>query len=643
MTEKPTSNVEALRKKEHDEAMEVAEAARETEWTQPSFAAGLFMGHVDTDLVVPYPKPTEEQRKEGEVLLKKVETFMRENVDPEANDRNEEIPEYVFKGLAELGCFGLKIPKKYGGLGLSQYYYNRVIALIGSYCASTAVWLSAHQSIGVPQPLKVFGTEEQKQKYLTQFAKGAISAFALTEPGVGSDPAKMTTTAEPTEDGKHFVINGEKLWCTNGTKADILVVMARTPDKIVNGKARKQITAFIVEKEMPGFEVVHRCQFMGLKAIGNALIRFNNVKVPRENIIWGEGKGLKLALATLNTGRLTLPAACASAVQQCLNINRDWANERVQWGAPIGKHEAVSAKLAWMAATAYALEATTYYASALADRGTADIRLEAAMAKMFASEAGWKAVDETLQIRSGRGYENETSLKGRGEKGYPVERMMRDIRINMIIEGSSEIMRLILAREALDPHMKLGGDLLNPRAPMGKKISAFIKATLFYAWWYPSRWIPTFLWKRHGRFGPFAKHMRYVERASKRLARNVFHGMMRHQAALERKQVFLGHLVEVGTELFNMSATCSKALSDLKDNPQDRTPIELADLYCRQAKRRIKANFRALWHNDDARAYKVALNFLKGDYVKLEDGIIKATDVAQLERTQATPVQQAAS
>ncbi len=643
-TNSQTSNVEKLRQKEHDDAMEVAEEARESEWTQPSFAAGLFMGKVDPDLIFPYPQPTEEQRIEGEAFLKKIEAFMKEKVDPEANDRDEEIPDHVFQGLAELGCFGMKIPKKYGGLGLSQVYYNKTISLIGSYCGSTAVWLSAHQSIGVPQPLKLFGTKAQKEKYLPRFAKGEISAFALTEPGVGSDPAKMTTTAEPTEDGKHFILNGEKLWCTNVTRASTIVVMARTPDKIIKGKPRKQITAFIVEKDMPGYEVIHRCQFMGLKSIGNGLVRFTNVKVPRENIILAEGKGLKLALTTLNNGRLTLPAACTGATKLCLNVARDWSNERVQWGAPVGKHEAVASKLGWIAAVTYAMESATYYASALADKGTADIRLEAAMAKMFASEESWRAIDETLQVRGGRGYETETSLKRRGEKGYAVERMMRDARINMIIEGSSEIMRLFLAREALDPHMKLGGDLLNPRAPLGKKITAFVKATLFYAWWYPSRWIPTFLWKRHGQFGPFAKHMRFVERASRRLARNIFHGMMRYQAGLERRQMFLGRIVDVGTELFNIASTVSRAITELKQNPSDRSALALADLYCRRAKSRIQDNFRGMWHNEDALTYKVAQSYLKGDYLWLEEGIIKATEVAdQLQAVQPEIPTRAAS
>ncbi len=628
----PTSKVTEL-KQEHDEAMEVAEEARETEWTRPSFAAGLFMGKVDGKLVTPYPESTPEQIVEGEALLKKVEAFMKENVDPVAVDRDKKIPPHVVQGLKDMGLFGLKLPKEYGGLGMSQVYYSKIVALIGSHCASTAVLMSAHQSIGVPQPLKIFGTKEQKKKYLPQLAKGAISAFALTEPGVGSDPAKMTTMAELSQDGKHYILNGEKLWCTNGTVADLFIVMSRTPDKVIKGKPRKQITAFIVEADTPGVEIVHRCEFLGLKGIENGLIRFNNVKVPVENIIWEEGKGLKIALTTLNNGRLTLPAACTAGMKQCLNISRKWSQDRVQWGAPIGKHEAIANKLGWMAATAYGTEAATYYACGLVDRGNADIRLEAAMAKMFASEQVWKAIDETLQIRGGRGYETESSLLARGEKPLGIERMMRDARINMIIEGSSEIMRLFIAREALDPHMKIGADLINPRSSMGKKIVSFVKASCFYAWWYPSRWFPTWLFKRHGRFGPFAKHMRFVERASKRLARNIFHGMMRYQAGLERRQMFLGRIVEIGAELFVISAACSRALHDINVGKPRQSVHDMADLFCRQSRHRIKKLFRALWRNEDARTYRVAQEFLRDEHAWLEDGIIKPheTAVEQLE------------
>ena len=445
------------------EALEVTEAARETEWRSPSFAGQLFMGRLLEELVFPYPEQSEEDRRIGEEYLQRVGAFLKAELNPDEVDRTGDLPPKVLEGLARLGCFGMKIPKEYGGLGLSQTNYNRVIALIASYCGSTAVWLSAHQSIGAPQPLLLFGTDEQKRAYLPRLAAGTVSAFALTEPGVGSDPANMETTATPVDGGNAYVLNGEKLWCTNGPVAEIVVVMARTPDVVVRGKERKQITAFIVEKSMPGFEVVHRCQFMGLNGIQNGVLRFTNLNVPKTNIIWGLGQGLKLALMTLNTGRLTLPAACVGTAKQCLRISREWGKERKQWGSAIGKHEAIAAKLAWMGSTIFAMDAMVWLTSALADHKTTDIRLEAALAKLFCSEACWRIADETVQIRGGRGYERADSLRARGEKPDPAERILRETRINLIIEGTSEIMRLFIAREALDPHMRIVGKAMDPR------------------------------------------------------------------------------------------------------------------------------------------------------------------------------------
>src|SRR5258706_2008194 len=362
------------------------------------------MWRLDLERRLPCREQSAEDRDQGDAFLQQLEKFLREQVDPDEIDRTGEIPQKVIDGLAAMGAFGIKISPSYGGLGLSQTNYSRAAMLLASYDGNLTALVSAHQSIGVPQPLIMFGSEEQKRKYLPRVAKGEISAFALTEPGVGSDPATMETRAEPTPDGKYFIINGEKLWCTNGVKAGVIVVMAKTPPKVVNGKERKQVTAFIVEMDMPGVKVVHRCHFMGLRALYNGVVTFKDVLVPRENILLAEGKGLKVALMTLNTGRLTLPAACVGMSKKCLQIVKKWANERVQWGAAIGKHAAIAEKIARIAANTFAMESMTLYTASLVDRDKkADIRLEAAMCKLWGTEVAWQIVDDTMQIRGGRG------------------------------------------------------------------------------------------------------------------------------------------------------------------------------------------------------------------------------------------------
>ncbi|HLU24191.1 MAG TPA: acyl-CoA dehydrogenase family protein [Longimicrobiales bacterium] len=606
------------------EARAVAEAAREKEWAKPSFVKELFLGRLRLDLIHPFPEEDPEQEARTEAFLARLETFLREKVDPEAIEREDRVPPEVIDGLRELGAFGIKIPVEYGGLGINQRGYNRAIALISSRCAALAVWLSAHQSIGVPQPLKMFGTEEQKKKYLPRLAKGAVSAFALTEPDVGSDPARISATAEPTEDGQAYILNGEKLWCTNGPVAEIMVVMARTPSK--DGKSRRGITAFIVERDWPGVEVVHRCQFMGLRGIENGVIRFTNVRVPRENVLWGEGQGLKLALITLNTGRLTIPATCATAGKWCLQVARRWSNERNQWGQPIGKHDAVAQKLGSMAAHTFAMEAIAELSAALADAGKSDIRLEAAIAKMFNSETAWRVVDDTVQIRGGRGYETAASLANRGEAPIPVERAMRDLRINMIFEGSSEIMRLFIAREAVDPHLQTAGAFVDPDAPLGARLRGALSLGAHLALWVPGLIFGWGRWPRYAGFGPLARHLRFANRAARKLGRKLFYAMARFGPGLEKRQSVLFRLVDVGAELFAMAAVCVYAQALVRENPADRGPITLADLFCRAARRRVRQRFREVFRNDDTVTYRVAREVLDGRHTWLEKGIIDAPE-----------------
>src|SRR4051812_16323074 len=603
------------------DAREVAEAARETEWTLPSFGKELFLGNFRLDLIHPQPKVDPAQVEKGERFLENLRTFLVEHVDPLEIERDAKLPDHVIQGLKDLGALGMKVPEEYGGLGLSQVHYNRALALASTWHSALATLLSAHQSIGLGEPLRLFGSEEQKREWLPKLSKTHISAFLLTEPDVGSDPARLSTEAKPTDDGSGYVLDGRKLWATNGAIADVVVVMAKVPKSEGH---RGGISAFILPYDTDGVTVEHRNAFMGLRGIENSVTKLDNVFVPKENLIAKEGMGLKIALTTLNTGRLALPAICVGASKWATKVAREFAAERVQWGQPVGKHDAVAQKIGFIAATAFGLEAMVDVASRLADNKQNDIRIEAAIAKLYGSELGWQVVDELMQIRGGRGYETAESLKARGEKPVPVEQAMRDMRINRIFEGSTEIMHLLIAREAVDKHLEVAGEILEGDGGLAEKAKVAMGAARFY-----SRWLPQLAVgqgqnpRSFDDFGTLAKHLRFAERASRKLARSTFYAMTRYQAGLEQKQAVLGRIVDIGAELFGIASAVVYASTISREHPERAdSAFELADLFAAQAHRRVDALFAALWANDDDQAYETAQKVLDGRYEWLEDEII---------------------
>ncbi len=623
------ASAESAPKVTEREARRVAEEAREQDWRKPSFAKELFLGRFRLDLIHPHPLPEPESVRVGEEFLARLREFCETRIDGALVEREARIPDEVVKGLQELGVFGMKIDPEYQGLGLSQLYYNRALALIGSASPAIGALVSAHQSIGVPQPLKLFGTAEQKQRFLARCARTDISAFLLTEPDVGSDPARLATAAVPTGSGDAYLLDGVKLWTTNGVVADLLVVMARVPAAAGH---RGGITAFVVEADSPGVTVEQRNAFMGLRGLENGVTRFHQVRVPAENRIGEEGAGLRIALTTLNTGRLSLPAMCAGTGKWCLKIAREWTAAREQWGRPIAGHEAVAAKVSFIAATTFALEAVLDLSSQMADEDRNDIRIEAALAKLYGSEMGWRIADELVQIRGGRGYETAASLAARGERAVPAEQVLRDMRINRIFEGSTEIMRLLIAREAVDAHLKVAGELIEPEADLRRKGRAAARAGAFYAGWLPrlatgAGQLPSSYREFHpAGHADLSVRLRYAERGSRRLARCTFYAMSRWQGRLEGKQGFLGRIVDIGAELFAMSAACVRAellRSGAGADPErGLAAYRLADLFCRQAQLRVDELFDRLWRNTDELDRRVAQEVLAGRYDWLEQGVI---------------------
>src|SRR2546422_8146429 len=423
------NKLDAQRQKEIQQAEELLFAGPQA----LGFAKGLFQGHFVSDWVMPYPRIPAAQQTELDKSLAEIRQFLDEHLDPAEIDRQADIPREVIDGLGRVGVLGMTASAEYGGAGFSQMANCKVLEEIGRRCASTSVFVNAHHSIGI-RALLLFGTHEQKQQWLPKLSSGEqLGSFALTEKEAGSDAANVQMQARPSEDGSHFILNGEKRYITNAAIAHELTVIARTP---VPGSDKTAITAFLVTPDMPGFEILEsRMPKMGIRGTATGRFAMRDVKVPKENILGPRGKGLKVALTVLDFGRTTFGACCTGAAKTCLELAVKHANTRKQFNKTLGNFHLVKEKIARIAGDAYAMEAMTTITASLIDRGLEDYMLETAMLKVFTTERLWECINDAFQIYGGSGYFFH----------LPLERMLRDARINQIGEGSNEVLTSFIA------------------------------------------------------------------------------------------------------------------------------------------------------------------------------------------------------
>lgn len=563
-----------------------------------SLAKELFFGRFARDLAFPYPSPAPGDRSELERYLAQVREFLTAEVDPDRIDREARVPEPVMKRLFELGIMSMSIPREFGGLGLSQYGYCKVMEEIGRVDASLGVLVNAHQSIGL-KSLLLFGSEAQQREWLPRLSRGEmLAAFALTEPNAGSDAAGIETRAVLNEAGTHYLLNGRKQWITNGGIAGLLTVMAKVPGTR-DEKGRERITAFLVTPDMPGFEVeavsLEKC---GIRGTATAKLAFHDVAVPVENIIGPPGKGLRVALTLLDFGRTTFGATCTGAAKRCVEDAIRHAQTRQQFGHPLGHFELVKKKIAQMAALTFAMESGTYLTAGLIDRGEEEYMVETAMLKLFASESLWEIINETIQIYGGRAY----------FKDQPYERMMRDARINQIGEGANDVLRNFIALVGMrDVGMALKGVLDALKSPL----SGFGKITDFARRHLPGQ-DAVHVTVRSSEISDLA-HL--LESVIRDFGHNVEGVLMKYREDILDRQYQQARIADAATEIYMMIAVVSRLDAMLQGpeagSEQARRDLEIGSYYCETAETRIRQRMRELSENHDPRTTEIA-NMLLG-------------------------------
>ena len=560
--------------------------------TKPSFSKALFSGLILEDLVFPFPKMDKEEAENMTLIRESFEKFAADKIDPEAIDRNAEIPGEVIEGLKELGFFGLNTPEAYGGFGLSNTAWTKALEMVCHADPSTSLLLGAHQSIGI-KALHLFGTEEQKQKYLPKLVTGEmIGAFCLTEPGAGSDAAGIKTKAVRDEEQGCYILNGSKLWITNGSLADFFTVFAKEEITGSDGDPHDKISAFIVTRDMGGVSNGKPENKMGIKGSATAAVFFEDVKVPFENVIGERGRGFKVAMEVLNSGRLGLAGGAVGGLKYIFRHALEHIAQRKQFRKTLSQFEAIQQKVAQITVDLYAADSMIYLTTGLYDRGDVDYSLESAMCKIFATEAAWRGANECLQMAGGLGYMKE----------YPYERIVRDSRINMIFEGTNEILRLFIALAGVQERgeylKKIGKALRDP-------IKGFGLLTDFASEWVKDRVtterireVHPALTKAKTDFENWAKNLRFT-------AERV---LMEHGKDIIYREMITTRLANAAMDLYAMIAVISRVQTRIDDVGEEKASeeIRICTVFCEQAWRRVRRNLLMVDKNDDAQMKAIA-------------------------------------
>ncbi|MFN8574223.1 MAG: acyl-CoA dehydrogenase family protein [Gemmatimonadaceae bacterium] len=559
----------------------------------PSFTKGLFLGEIREDLVFPFPTLSNADRESLALVLDSFRSFASEHVDAQKHDHDGKFADQVRHGMHELGLMGVNIPEAYGGFGASSVVFNRVFGEIGATDPALAVYFGAHQSIGC-KGIVLFGTEEQKQRYLPRCASGElVAAFCLTEPGSGSDAQAMKTTAVPSTDGKSYVLNGTKIWISNAGYAGLLTVFAKVPVQ-EGGKPKERVTAFIVEAATPGITLGKIEEKMGIKASDTRSIFFDQVVVPAENRLGEVGHGFKIALEILNSGRLGLAAGSARGLRKVMNEALDYAKQREQFGKPIASFEMLKRKFAIAAAECYAADAAWMLTASMVDKGGIDFSLETAACKVFASEAAYRASNEAQQIAGGIGYSKE----------FPYERAVRDSRIMLIFEGTNEILRALVALMGLQQpgeRLKALGkalqDPIHSLGAIGNYLAGRATNTL-------NR--PEFT-KVHAALEEEAE---LIAEQVYDLARAVEKALRKHGKKIIERQFIQERLANAAMDIYVATATLSRVTTEIEQAQGNveavAAEIDCAKVFVHMAYRRTRRNLRALKMNQDDRLAAIA-------------------------------------